>query len=282
VEQEVLDRPISTEAVDDWPEEKKLGALRMLIRHRELVQALTFRDIRSRYKQSVLGIAWALLQPLAMTVVFTIVMTRIARIPTGGIPAPIFIYIAMLPWTFFSQGLTTGTECLVSNFNLITKIYFPREAFPISAVLGRTVDLGLGTLVIVPLFVFYHIHATWLILLVVPVLIIQVCLLIGLTFVLSSANLFYRDIRHVVPLLTQVWMYMSPIIYGLESVPKKYLSIYMLNPLAPIMDTYRRVALQGEPPMWSYLGLAAVVSVVTLVVGYRIFKRLDPAFAEII
>ena len=282
MEQEVLDRPISTEAVDDWPEEKKLGALRMLIRHRELVQALTFRDIRSRYKQSVLGIAWALLQPLAMTVVFTIVMTRIARIPTGGIPAPIFIYIAMLPWTFFSQGLTTGTECLVSNFNLITKIYFPREAFPISAVLARTVDLGLGILVVVPLFVFYHIHVTWLILLVVPVMIIQVCLLLGLAFALSSVNLFYRDIRHVVPLLTQVWMYMSPIVYGLEQVPKKYLFIYMLNPLAPIMDSYRRVALQGQPPMWGYLGLAAVVSVITLVVGYRIFKRLEPAFAEII
>lgn len=280
--QELLNKPIGTTAADDWPEEKKLGALRILWQHRELIQSLVFRDIRSRYKQSVLGIAWALLQPLAMTAVFTVVMSIIARVPTGGIPYPIFAYIAMLPWTFFSGGLTSGTECLVGNFNLITKIYFPREVFPIAAVLGKTVDLGLGILVLIPLFFAYHVSVTPWALMVIPVLIIQIGFLLGITFIFSSANLFYRDIRHVMPLLVQVWMYLTPIIYGLDMVPKKYLALYMLNPLVAIMDTYRRCALQGQPPMWNNLGYSAVFSIVTLVVGYWMFKRLEPKFAETI
>lgn len=284
MEQLTVEQPIIPiiASEEEWPEERKLSALQILWQHRELVQSLTQRDIRSRYKQSSLGIAWALLQPLAMMLIYTIVFSHIAKIPTGKIPYPIFSYIALLPWTFFAGALTGGTECLVSNFNLITKIYFPREVFPISAILGKTVDLGLGVLVLIPLFFFYHIHLTWLILLVIPTFLIQVCFMLGITFILSSCNLFYRDIRHVMPLLTQVWMYLTPIIYGLDLVPKKYLAIYMINPMVSIMDTYRKVALQGQEPMWNYFGIAAIVSIVTLVAGYRLFKKLEPAFAETI
>ena len=278
----LLDTPVDTEAADDWPEAKNPGALRMLWQHRELIYSLVIRDIRSRYKQSVLGIAWALLQPLAMTAIFTVVMSVIAKVPTGGIPYPIFAYIAMLPWMFFATSLTSGTECLVGNFNLITKIYFPREVFPIAAVLGKTVDLGLGILVLIPLLFAFHVSVTWWALIAIPALIIQVCFLLGITFMLSSANLFYRDIRHVMPLLTQIWMYLTPIIYGLDMVPKKYLALYMLNPMVAIMDAYRKVALQGQPPLWNYLGYSAVFSVVILVFGYWMFKRLEPKFAEMI
>lgn len=266
----------------EWPEEREKGPIEQLWVHRELIFSLTFRDIRSRYKQSVLGIAWALLQPLAMTAVFTVVMSLIAKVPTGNIPYPIFAYIAMLPWTFFSGGLTSGTECLVSNFNLITKIYFPREVFPISAVLGKVVDLGLGLLVMIPLFMIYHISLSVWIVMVIPTLLIQIAFLMGITFIFSSANLFYRDIRHVMPLLTQVWMYLTPVVYGLGSVPKKFLPIYMLNPMVTVMDTYRRCALQSQPPMWSYLNYSAIVSIVVLVFGYWMFKKLEPKFAETI
>lgn len=217
-----------------------------------------------------------------MMIIYTVVFSHIVRVETGKIPYPIFSYIALLPWTFFSQGMVAGTECLVGNFNLITKIYFPREVFPIAAVLGKTVDLGLGILVLIPLFIIYQVDVTWKILMVVPVLVIQLSLMLGLTFVLSSANLFYRDIRHVVPLLTTVWMYLTPIIYPLDLVPKKYLPIYMLNPMAAMMDTYRRVALLGQSPQWGYLGLATICSIVVLVVGYRMFKKLEPVFAETI
>jgi len=282
MEQEVLDKPISAGAAEEWPEEQKVGALRTLFRHRELVQSLVFRDIRSRYKQSVLGVAWAILQPLAMAFVSTIVFSHIAKVDTGPIPYPIFAYIAILPWTFFSQGLMSGTECLTGNFNLITKIQFPREVFPIAAVLGRVVDLFLGAVVLVPLFILYHVHLTWTVLLVVPILIIQACLLVGLTFLFSSFNLFYRDVRHVMPLFTQVWMYLSPIYYPLSLVPKRYLGMYMLNPMTAVMEGYRRAALLGQMPMWDYLGIAGAVSLIVLIFGYRRFKRLEPLFAEMI
>jgi len=277
-----VEQPITQITDQDWPEEREPGALHTLWQHRELVYSLIFRDIRSRYKQSVLGIAWALLQPLAMTIVFTVVMSYIAKVDTKGIPYPIFAYIAMLPWTFFASGLTSGTECLVGNFNLITKIYFPREVFPISAVLGKVVDLGLGILVLIPLFIIYRVEITPWILLVLPVLIIQTAFLLGIPVILSSANLFYRDIRHVLPLLTQVWMYLTPIIYGLDMVPKRFLSLYMLNPMAVLMDTIRNAALRGQAPMWNYLGISALVALVTLVIGYRLFKKLEPMFAETI
>lgn len=277
VEKAAIERP-----QEEWPEEDRRGSLSILWQHRELVLSLTQRDIRSRYKQSVLGIAWALLQPLAMTIVFTVVMSHIAQIDTGKIPYPVFAYIAILPWTFFAGGLTGGSECLVSNFNLITKIYFPREVFPISAILGKTMDLGLGMLVLVPLLIFYRIDLTWMALLVIPLLLIQTCLMLGVTFLLSSWNLFYRDIRHVMPLLTMVWMYMTPVVYGLNLVPERFLGWYMLNPMASVMDSFRGVVLEGRLPNWHYLGIAAAVSIVFLIVGYRTFKRLEPAFAETI
>lgn len=277
VERSLTHQPAQDE---DWPKDDKQKALVVLLQHSELVMSLTRRDIRARYKQSVLGIAWALVQPLAMMVIYTIVFSHMARIKTGGIPYPIFNYIALLPWTFFQTGLTTGVECLVGNANLITKIYFPREVFPLSAILGRTVDMGLGILVLIPLFFIYHIHVTWMILLVIPVLVIQTCFLFGLTFAMSAFNLFYRDIRHVLPLIVQIWMYVTPIMYPLSLVPSKYLPLYMLNPMSPIIDTYRTVALEGKPPMWGYLGIATVLCVGTLMIGYRIFKRLEPAFAE--
>lgn len=269
-------------AQDEWPEEEKRGALSVLWQHRELVASLTRRDIRGRYKQSVLGILWALLQPMAMTIVFTIVMSYIVRIDTGSIPYPIFAYIAMLPWTFFSGGMSAGSECLVSNFNLITKIYFPREVFPISAILGKTVDLALGLLVLLPLIIFYKVHLSPMALLAIPLLIIQICLMLGVSFLLSSWNLFYRDIRHVMPLLLQVWMYSCPIVYPISLIPKKYLCLYMLNPMSPLIDGIRKTVLEGQAPMWNYVGISAGVSVVILIVGYRNFKRLEPAFAETI
>lgn len=282
MKQGLLDRSIGADAADDWPEEKRAGAVRTLLNHRELVQSLIRRDIRSRYKQSALGIAWALLQPLMMAVVYTIVFSHIVKVNTGPIPYPLFSYTALLPWTFFSQGLVFGTECLTSNFNLITKVYFPREVFPISSVLGKTVDLALGIIVLIPLFIYYHVQMTWMILLVVPVLLIQLCLMLGITFLLSAFNLFYRDIRHGIPLLITIWMYLTPIVYPMSLVPEKYLSVYMLNPMAAIMNSLRGIALQGQTPDWAHLAYAAGFAIVLLVVGYRTFKKLEPAFAEMI
>lgn len=283
--QEVLETPKSKDAKDateEWPVKKKPRALRTLLRQRELISSLVFRDIRARYKQSVLGVAWALLTPVGMTIVYTVVFSHIVKVDTGGIPYPIFSYAALLPWTFFSQAIASGTECLVMNFALITKIYFPREVFPIAATLGKTVDFALGVLVLIPLFFIYHVQISWTVLLVVPLLAIQLAFMLGVSFMVSSVNLFYRDIRHVVPLLLHVWMYLTPIIYPLNLVPNKLIPFYMLNPMAPIIEGYRSVVLQGQQPMWGYLGVAAAISFAMLVIGYRVFKKLEPKFAEAI
>lgn len=265
----------------EWPDELTRSPLREVLAARELIRSLTLRDIRSRYKQSVLGIAWALLQPLVMMVVFTVVFSGIAKVRTE-VPYPLFAYTGLLPWTFFSQGLTAGTECLVANFSLITKIYFPREVFPVSAILGKVADLGVGVCLLIPLFVVYSVNLTWMIALIIPVVAVQFCFMLGMSFALSAINLFYRDVRHVVPLMLTVWMYLTPVVYPLEEVPRKYLSLYMLNPMTPIIDSYRRVLILGEMPAWGSLGIAALISIAVLFAGYRLFKRLEPGFAEMI
>jgi len=148
--------------------------------------------------------------------------------------------------------------------------------------MAKTVDLGLGVIVLISLFIIYHIHVTWWVLIVPAVFVIQLSFMLGLGFLLSGINVLYRDVRHVLPLVLQMWMYLTPIIYAPDNVPKKYLAIYMLNPMASMMDTYRKAALLGRPPEWGYLGLAAGVSLVVLAVGYRVFKKLEPTFAELI
>jgi ABC-type polysaccharide/polyol phosphate export permease len=271
---------------EEWPDEERPGALRILVRHRELIASLIYREIRARYKQSILGVAWAVINPIVMTVVYTLVFSVFLKVPTPPgihVPYSVFVFTAIVPWNFFSQTMNLGTESLVVNFNLITKIYFPREVLLVALVLSKVVDLLLGLLVLISLYVICQVHVTWMVIFVIPALAIQLCLTLGVVLLLSSTNLFYRDIRHIVQLLTVVWMYMTPVIYGIERVPHKILPIYAtLNPMVPVIETYKRGALMGQPPMWGYLGIAAVTSLVVLVVGYRVFKRLEPTFAEMV
>jgi ABC-type polysaccharide/polyol phosphate export permease len=255
----------------------------VLISQRELIASLTYRDIRARYKQSVLGIAWAILNPIAMTMVYTLVFSVFLQLkPPGGIPYPVFVFTAMLPWHFFSLTVNMGADSLVSNFSLITKIYFPREVLLVSLLLSKGVDLLLGLVVLIASYLICQVHVGWMVLWVIPIFLIQICLMLGLVLLLSSTNLFYRDVRHVVPLMMTLWMYMTPIIYQIGEVPRQFLPIYCLNPMVPIIESYKRVALLGQPPMWSYLGIAAVVSIVVLIVGYKVFKKLEPSFAEMV
>lgn len=281
-----LEMPVGVHDPDEWPVEQRTSALRTLWRSRELVASLVYRDIRSRYKQSILGIAWALLTPVALTVVATVVFSMIMKVSTNDQPAAVFIYVVMVPWTFFANGMLAGSDCLITNFNLITKIYFPREVFPISAILSKLVDFGLAALLVIPLFILYHIEVTWWALMVIPLVIVQMLLMLGLTFIFSSVNLFYRDVKHVVPLMTHLWQYLVPIFYEISLVSKGHPDLYpfymILNPMAPIVVSFRNVALYGQAPTWHYLGIAALISLVCLVGGYALFKRLEPAFAETI
>ncbi len=270
-------------ADEQWPEEQKVGALRLLWRHRELLYSLVHRDIRSRYKQSVLGIAWAILQPVAMTVISVIIFQYFAKVEApDNLPYAPFAFVGIVFWALLGQSLAQGSECLVVNFNLITKIFFPREVFPISAVVGRLVDLALGLAILVPMFLLYHLSFHPIMLLFIPIVFFQLCLTVGVVAILSSINLFYRDVRHVVPLITQIWMFLSPVMYPVTIVDEKYLAIYKINPMYGFLNSYRDLFMYHRMPDFSDLGYSIVVSVVVLIAGYVLFKKLEPRFAEMI
>ena len=259
-----------------------LKGLSALVTYRELLYNWVLRAIKVRYKQSLLGVAWAVLQPLSLTVIFTLVFTLFARIPTEGIPYPIFSYCALLPWTFFANSLSFATPSLVSNMSLVTKIYFPREIFPLASVLASFFDFLVASVIFLGMMLYYRVSPSPLFLLVPLVLVVQVMLTVGIALLASAINVFYRDVRFVIPLAMQLWMYASPVVYPVSAVPERLQPFYLLNPMAPIIDSYRRVILQGQMPDWPYLGLAALISGLLLVVGYGYFKRVEMEFADII
>lgn len=256
--------------------------LTRLYQYRDLLWLWTLREVQVRYKQSLLGVAWAVLQPLALTVVFTVVFSRLVRVDTGGIPYPIFAYAAMVPWTFLSTSLSFGIPSLVNNMNLVTKIYFPREILPLASIAAAFVDFLISGVILAGMMLFYGVQPGWGSLWVVPLLGVQTVLTIAVVLLGSATLVFLRDVRFVVPLLTQVWMYATPIIYPVSLVPERYRALYFLNPMAGIIDGYRRVLLNGEGPELDALVLGAGVSLILLGASYAFFKRAEPVFADLI
>jgi lipopolysaccharide transport system permease protein len=259
-----------------------LSYTRELYHYRDLLRMWSLREIKVRYKQSLLGAAWAILQPLVLMLMFTAVFAVIARVPSDGIPYPLFSYAALLPWTFFSTGISFAVPSLVNNMGLVTKIYFPREVLPLGAVIAAFVDFTVASTIFVALLVLYvvplHLTLLW-----VPALVAtQVILTLGVVFFASTFNVWYRDIRFVVPLGLQLWLYASPIIYPVSLVPERWRAPYMLNPMASLMDSYRRVILLGQPPQYAYLLWAVLLSATLCVSGYAYFKRSEPRFADVI
>ncbi len=256
--------------------------LRELYRHRDLLILWTIRDVKVRYKQSILGAAWAVIQPISIMVVFTLIFSLIARLPSDGQPYPIFSYSALLPWTLLSTSLTVAIPSLVNNMSLVTKTYFPREILPIAAVAASFVDFLISAVVFAAMMIFYHVTIAPSLVVVPLLLVAQLVLILGVAFWASALNVFYRDIRFVLPLVTQIWMYVTPVIYPISMVPERFRGLYMLNPMAGIIDGYRRALLLGQYPEWGYLGLATAVSVAILLFGYRYFKQAEAQFADLI
>ena len=259
-----------------------LASFRELLEARELLLAWTVRDLKVRYSQSVLGAAWAILQPLSLMLIFSVIFSVFVKVPTDGIPYPVFAYTALLPWSFFANSLSFAIPSLVNNMDLVGKVYFPREILPLSAIIVSLVDFLIASSIFVLMMLFYHIPVGPSILWVPPVLIIQIVLTFGISLAASAVNVFYRDVRFVVPLALQIWMYLSPIIYPSELVPTKVRPFYYLNPMAVVIDTYRRAILLHQMPNWTYLAPAALVSIVFTVFAYRYFKRAERKFADLI
>jgi lipopolysaccharide transport system permease protein len=256
--------------------------LRNLYQYRDLLWLWTVREVRVRYKQSLLGAAWAILQPVALTVAFTIVFSRLVRVNTGGVPYPVFAYAALVPWTLLSTSLSFGIPSLVNNLNLVTKIYFPREILPLASIGAALLDFAIAAVIFVGMMPLYgvwpNVYALW----VIPLLAIQIILMIGVTLLGAAVIVFFRDMRFVVPMVTQIWMYATPIIYPVELVPARLQPLYFLNPMAGIIDGYRRVLVMAQAPQLNYVAIAATVSLAMLLIGYVFFKRTERDFADLI
>jgi len=261
--------------------------LRELARARELLVTFVERDLRVRYKQTVLGGLWAILQPFILMVIFSIVFGKIAKVGSEGAPYPIFSYSALVPWGFFSGALTYGTTVLIQNAGILRKIYLPREVFPLASVLSSSVDFAASWVILLPMLLVYGSfpRLTWL---AYPLLILVLALfaVAGALFV-SAAAVHYRDIRYVVPTMLQVVLYLTPVAYPLSkaeaTLPAGLRHLYpYLNPLVPIVDGFRRVLIHGLWPAWGPLAVSTAVGIVLVALSYRWYKRIDPTFPDVI
>ena len=256
--------------------------LKDLWRARELVRALAERQLRARYKQAVLGFAWALIPPVVLMVVLSVFVQRVVDVPTGGVPYPLFSYVALVPWTFFATAVTAASASILTSMELINKIYAPREVFPLASIVTSGVDAIVGLLALVLLFIVYTFvpapTSIW-----VPVLVlVQLAFTVGVCLALSALVVFLRDLRHAVPVIVQLGLFATPIAYGMDQIPPSLRLPYsILNPLAPVIDGYRRTVLLGEPPQFGLLLAGAVTSFALLAVGFIVFKRLEAGFADV-
>jgi lipopolysaccharide transport system permease protein len=259
-----------------------IGSIKPYFPYHELLFAWTLRTIRARYQQSLLGGLWAVLQPASTVAILTILFTYIIPLDTANIPYPVFSYIAMVPWVFFSSSLTDMAESMVVNMNLISKIYFPREILVLAALMARMLDFVIAFGLLFVLMFIYQVPLQltgWPLLPVV--FIMQIALALGLGFAGSALNVFSRDIKHIFTLGLQLWFYATPIIYPISLVPEKYQALYFLNPMASAIHVYRSVLLFGEIPEISIIG-PAVVAIVMLIIGYFVFKKAEPLFADVV
>ncbi len=259
-----------------------IAYLRSLFRYRELLYFLVLREIKAKYKQTALGVSWAVLQPLSLMLVFTVVFSLFARLPSDGLPYALFSYSALLPWTFFAGVLSRGTGSLVANQVLLTKIYFPREIIPLAVVASAVVDLVIGAVLFAGLIFFFGTPWTLYAWLALPVFLIHLCFVVGLVLILSALNVFYRDIGHVIPLVIQIWMFATPIIYPLSLVPERLRGFYLLNPMAGIIDSYRKSLLHGTAPDVAALSAGALMACAVLLIGVVYFKRVEFRIADVV
>jgi lipopolysaccharide transport system permease protein len=257
--------------------------LRDLWVYRELLYFLTWRDIKVRYKQTLLGVAWAIMQPLFTMLVFTLFFGRLAGMDmrTEGMPYPLFAFAGLLPWTFFANAITNSGNSLVGSANLITKVYFPRMIIPGATVAAGLVDLGIGFVLLFGLMIYYQVTLTWT-LLMLPVLVILTTLLaMGVGMWLSALNVKYRDIRFALPFVIQLWLFVSPVIFPSSILPEKWRWVMALNPLTGIIEGYRS-SIFGRPINWTALGISAVITLVVLVYASYYFRRMEKTFADIV
>lgn len=257
-------------------------AVTRLSHYRDLLYTLSVHRLKVRYKQSVLGPSWAILQPLALMLIYTVIFSGVARVPSEGTPYVLFAYCALLPWTYFATSLSTATHSLVSHFNLVTKVYFPREILPLTYVIAALVDFLVASVVLGGLMVYYRVGLTPAALYAIPIVVVLTIFATAVSLVLSAVQVRYRDIGVAMPLVLQVWMFATPVVYPLSVVPAAWQSLYVLNPMVGIIESFRRVILQGQPPPFRALAISAVIALVLLPIAFIYFKHVEATVADVI
>ncbi|HVS80987.1 MAG TPA: ABC transporter permease [Pyrinomonadaceae bacterium] len=256
--------------------------LKELWEYRELLYFLTWRDIKVRYKQTVLGAAWAIIQPFFMMVVFSLFFGYLARVPSDGIPYPIFAYCALLPWQLFAHALTESSNSLVANERLITKVYFPRLVVPISAVLGGLLDFAIAFVILLLMMAYYGVRPTWAIVTLPAFLLLAMLTALGVGLWLSALNVKYRDVRYTINFLIQFWLFATPVAYSSSIVPARWRALYGLNPMAGVVEGFRWALLGKSEGPGALLAVSVAVVILILIGGLYYFRRMEAEFADVV
>lgn len=257
--------------------------LRDLWRYRELAYFLTWRDVIVRYKQTLLGAGWAVLQPLFNMVVLSVIFGEFAKMPTGGIPRPIFTFAALLPWGLFSKALSDTGRSMLSNRSMITKIYFPRLIIPLASVLGGLVDFSIQFIILVGMMLYYQFAPTVATVTLPLFILLALVTALGVGLWLSALNVLYRDVNYILPFLTQLWLLITPVAYSAqEVVPEEWQLIYALNPMVGVVEGFRWALLGAAPPPTGTLLVSASISILLLVTGMYYFRRMERTFADLV
>jgi lipopolysaccharide transport system permease protein len=249
---------------------------------RELFYFLAWRDLKTRYAQTAIGASWALMQPLLSTIIFTLVFSYLAKVPSDGLPYPLFAFAAILPWSLFARSLERSTLSVVTEGGLIKKVYFPRLIIPISATFINLVDFAVGLLILVGMMLWYQIVPQWQIVFLPLLVVIAITTALSVSLWLSALNVKYRDVASVVPLMTQLWMFASPVLYPASLVPESLRFFYGLNPMAGVIEGFRWALLGKAAPDWAMVAVSLGVVALLLVGGVIFFRRVEQSFADLI
>ncbi|HEX8145369.1 MAG TPA: ABC transporter permease [Pyrinomonadaceae bacterium] len=249
--------------------------------YRELLYLLAWRELKARYKQTIMGVAWVIMQPLMTTIIFTLFFGKLAQVPSDGIPYPVFAYAGLLLWTFFASSVTNSSHSLIANAQLITKIYFPRMIIPGATIGGRLVDFLVAFLILVGMMIYYRVHVTWAILMLPAIIALITLLALGVGMWMAALNVKYRDVGVGLPALIQFWFFASPILYPLSFVPESWRRLYLLNPMVGIIEGFRAAVfgLDFNRPALAY---SVVFTLVVLVFSAYAFRRMERSFADLV
>jgi len=256
--------------------------LKAVWQYRELLYFLVWRDVKVRYKQTAIGAGWAILQPVMTMLIFTVVFGNLARIPSDGVPYPVFAFAALLPWTYFAQALSRSGNSLVGNASLITKVYFPRLLIPVASAVTPAVDLLFSFVPLVGLMIWFGIRPTWAVLALPLFMLLAFMTALSVGLWLSPINVRYRDVAHTIPFLSQFWMYASPVVYPVSLVPGKWRLLYSLNPMAGVIEGFRWALLATGRPDFRVMTVSTAAVLLLLLGGIVYFKRMDRTFADVI